>query len=264
MGLGPIARSIGDIIKEANGYMPGYRLRMPPMLEGDKVAVIIEVEGAGDFCLNMLEILISSTLLLLPLPRGSPTGLNKAGGMKWAGKWLLSTPLSGMAAMLSAAEDVRRYIGCVLERINVPVGFHAHNNLSLAVANTLAAIETGCGYIDAALRCLGAGAGNTQLEILAAILERQGCNTGFSVYGLMDLAQEVVEPMMRCAQAITTSSLMLGYAGVYSSFLLHVNSAEKFGVEARDILTELGRRRIVGGQEDMIIDVAYAISRVSS
>lgn len=159
-------------------------------------------------------------------------------------------------------DDVKRRVRAVKNAVSIPVGFHAHNNLGVAVANSLAAVESGAEYIDATLRGLGAGAGNAQLEILAGVLQRQGYDTGLNFYELMDLAENVLEPMMKRPQTIGNASIMLGYAGVYSSFLLHVyRAAEKFGLEARDILVELGRRKMVGGQEDMIIDVAYQLSQ---
>jgi 4-hydroxy 2-oxovalerate aldolase len=156
--------------------------------------------------------------------------------------------------------DVKARIGALKAASGLPVGFHAHNNLGLAVANSLAAVEEGASYIDATCRGLGAGAGNTQAEVFCAVLQRLGYNTGIDAYALMDLAEDVVEPLMHRPQAIRTDSLMLGYAGVYSSFLLHTRrAAEKFGLSPRDILVELGRRRMVGGQEDMIVDVAYQL-----
>jgi 4-hydroxy 2-oxovalerate aldolase len=159
-------------------------------------------------------------------------------------------------------EDAAARIRAVKEAVKIPVGFHAHNNLSLAVANSLAAIDAGATYVDATLRGLGAGAGNTQLEVLSGVLQRRGGDTGLDFYALMDLAEDVVEPVMQRPQTIRTAPLMLGYAGVYSSFLLHVYRAgEKFGLEPRDILVELGKRGMVGGQEDMIIDVAYQLSQ---
>lgn len=159
-------------------------------------------------------------------------------------------------------DGVKSRVEAVRDAVKIPVGFHAHNNLGLAVANSLAAVESGAQYIDATLRGLGAGAGNTQLEILAGLLQRQGYETGLNFYGLMDLAEEVLEPMMLRPQTIRNASIMMGYAGVYSSFMLHVyRAAEKFKLEARDILVELGRRKMVGGQEDMIVDVAYQLSK---
>jgi 4-hydroxy 2-oxovalerate aldolase len=159
-------------------------------------------------------------------------------------------------------EDVKARVGALKGAIQIPVGFHAHNNLGLAVANSLAAVAEGADYIDATCRGLGAGAGNTQIEVFCAVLQRLGYNTGINAYDLMDLAEDVVEPIMQRPQVIRTDSLMLGYAGVYSSFLLHTRRAsEKFGIPARDILMELGKRRMVGGQEDMIVDVAYQLSQ---
>jgi 4-hydroxy 2-oxovalerate aldolase len=156
--------------------------------------------------------------------------------------------------------DVRERISVLKNNINLPIGFHAHNNLGLAIGNSLAAVEEGAEYIDATCRGLGAGAGNTQIEVFCAVLQRLGYNTGINTYDLMDLAEEIVEPLMQRPQVIRTDSLMLGYAGVYSSFLLHTRrAAEKFRLSPRDILVELGKRRMVGGQEDMIVDVAYQL-----
>jgi 4-hydroxy 2-oxovalerate aldolase len=159
-------------------------------------------------------------------------------------------------------DDVRARIEVLADRLAIPVGFHAHNNLAMAVANSLAAIEAGATYVDATLCGLGAGAGNTQIEVLAGVLQRKGYDTGLDFYGLMDIAKDVMPSIMQRPQVIDTGSLMLGYAGVYSSFLLHVyNAAEKFGLEPRDILVELGRRKMIGGQEDMIVDVSYQLSQ---
>jgi 4-hydroxy 2-oxovalerate aldolase len=157
-------------------------------------------------------------------------------------------------------EDVAARIQAVKAAVKIPVGFHAHNNLGLAMANALAAVKAGAVYVDGTLRGLGAGAGNAQLEVLAGVLQRTGYETGLDFYGLMDLAKDAVDPIMLRPQVVDNGSMMLGYAGVYSSFLLHVyNAAEKYKLEPRDILVELGRRKMVGGQEDMIIDVAYQL-----
>ncbi|MDR1914966.1 MAG: 4-hydroxy-2-oxovalerate aldolase [Synergistaceae bacterium] len=159
-------------------------------------------------------------------------------------------------------EGVKLRIEALKRALRIPIGFHAHNNLSLAVANSLAAIDAGAAYIDATLCGLGAGAGNTQLEVLAGVLQRKGCETGLDFYGLMDMARDVMPPIMQRPQVIDTGSLMLGYSGVYSSFLLHVyNAAERFKLEPRDIMMELGRRKMIGGQEDMIVDVSYQLSQ---
>lgn len=114
-------------------------------------------------------------------------------------------------------DEVKRRINAVKKAVKIPVGFHAHNNLGLAIANSLAAVESGAEYIDATLRGLGAGAGNTPLEVMAGVLQRQGYETGVDFYGLMDLAENVLEPMMKRPQTISSASIMLGYAGVYSN-----------------------------------------------
>lgn len=159
-------------------------------------------------------------------------------------------------------QDVKARIQAVKNAVKLPVGFHAHNNLGLAIANSLAAVEAGAEYVDGTLRGLGAGAGNAQLEVLAGVLQRTGIQTGLDFYGLMDLAEKEVEPIMLRPQVVDNGSLMMGYAGVYSSFLLHVyDAAKKYALEPRDILVELGRRKMVGGQEDMIIDVAYQLKQ---
>jgi 4-hydroxy 2-oxovalerate aldolase len=142
------------------------------------------------------------------------------------------------------------------------VGIHAHNNLSLAVANSIAALEEGADQVDGCSRGLGAGAGNCPTEILVAVSEKAGYPTGIDPLAIMDVAEDVVAPIMPRPQLIDRNGLTLGYAGVYGSFLLHAQrAAERFGVDARDILLELGRRKVVGGQEDMIVDVALELSR---
>ncbi|MGG1068956.1 4-hydroxy-2-oxovalerate aldolase [Priestia megaterium] len=158
--------------------------------------------------------------------------------------------------------EVRERVRALRQSLQVEVGFHAHNNLSLAVANTLAAIEEGATRIDGSVRCLGAGAGNTQTEALIAVLNRLGIDVGIDLYKIMDLAEEVVGPMLPGSQEIRKGSLAMGYAGVYSSFLLHAErAAKRFNLDSRDILLELGKRKAVGGQEDMILDVAAELAQ---
>lgn len=160
-------------------------------------------------------------------------------------------------------EDVTARISAVVNAVKCPVGFHAHNNLTLATANSLAAVEAGATFLDATCRGLGAGAGNTQMEAIVGVLEKRGYDTGIDFYKIMDVAEDIVEPVMHRPQAVRNVPLMLGYAGVYSSFLLHTyRAAEKFKLDPRDILVELGRRRMVGGQEDMIVDVAYQLAKL--
>jgi 4-hydroxy-2-oxovalerate aldolase len=158
--------------------------------------------------------------------------------------------------------DVRERVTALREALNIEVGFHAHMNLALGVANTLEAIECGATQVDGATCGLGAGAGNTPTEILVAVLDKLGYKTGIDVRKIMDVAEDIVRPMMPRPQVIDRAALSLGYYGVYSSFLLHTyRAAEQFGVDARDILAELGRRKVVGGQEDMIVDVAVELAR---
>jgi 4-hydroxy-2-oxovalerate aldolase len=159
-------------------------------------------------------------------------------------------------------EEVAERIGAVVKALKIPVGFHAHNNLTLATANSLAAIDAGATFIDGTCRGLGAGAGNTQLEVLTGVLEKKGYATGVDFYKIMDVAEKTVEPIMKRPQVVSNAPLMLGYSGVYSSFLLHTyRAAERFNLDPRNILVELGKRKMVGGQEDMIVDVAYQLSK---
>ena len=141
------------------------------------------------------------------------------------------------------------------------VGIHAHNNLTLAVANSLAALEEGAEQVDGCSRGMGAGGGNCPTEALVIVSDRAGYPTGIDPLLIMDVAEDVVAPIMLRPQIIDRSALSLGYAGVYSSFLLHAERAgRRFGVDPRAILLELGRRKIVGGQEDMIVDVALELA----
>ena len=142
------------------------------------------------------------------------------------------------------------------------LGFHGHHNLGMGIANSLAAIEAGANCIDGSVAGLGAGAGNTPLEVFVAVLHRMGVEDGIDLYKIMDVAEDLVVPMMDQVIRIDRDALTLGYAGVYSSFLLFAQRAEKkYGVSARDILVELGRRGTVGGQEDMIEDLALTMAK---
>lgn len=156
--------------------------------------------------------------------------------------------------------EVTARITALKDALQCEIGFHAHNNLSMAMANTVAAVEAGATFIDGSLRALGAGSGNTQTEVMVAVLEKMGYQTGVNLYEIIDVANEVLAPLMQQPQEITGSSLILGYAGVYSSFLLHTQKAsQQFGIDERDILMELGRRKTVGGQEDLIYEVAQQL-----
>jgi len=142
------------------------------------------------------------------------------------------------------------------------IGFHGHHNLAMGIANSLAAVAAGASRIDGSLAGLGAGAGNTPLEVFVAVCERIGIETGIDLFSAMDVAEDLVVPMMDHPVRVDRDALTLGYAGVYSSFLLFAKrSAAKYGLSSRDILVELGRRKTVGGQEDMIEDLALDMAR---
>jgi 4-hydroxy 2-oxovalerate aldolase len=141
------------------------------------------------------------------------------------------------------------------------VGFHGHQNLSLGVANSILAIRSGALQIDGCTRAFGAGAGNTPTEVLAAVCDRLGIRTGLDVFALMDAAEEVVRPVMTAEPVVDRMSLIMGYAGVYSSFLKHAErAAARYGVSGAEVLVRAGDRKLVGGQEDMLIGIALELA----
>lgn len=161
-------------------------------------------------------------------------------------------------------EDVRARISAVRAALKpeTELGFHGHHNLSMSVINSIIAVDCGATRIDAAAAGLGAGAGNTPLEVFVAVCKRMGIETGIDLFKAQDVAEDLVVPMMDHPLRVDRDALTLGYAGVYSSFLLFAKRAEKkYGVPAREIVMELGRRGMVGGQEDMIEDAAITLAK---
>jgi 4-hydroxy 2-oxovalerate aldolase len=159
-------------------------------------------------------------------------------------------------------DGVRARVSALVNGLDIPVGFHAHANLAMHIPNTLAAIEEGATYVDGTLRGLGAGAGNTPTEVLAAVLNMYGYGTDIDLFAIEDVAEDVLAPMIKDkAPCIDKAALTIGYSGVYGSFALHAKrAAARYGVDARDILIECGKRKVVGGQEDIIIEVAVALA----
>jgi 4-hydroxy 2-oxovalerate aldolase len=148
------------------------------------------------------------------------------------------------------------------EALKIQVGFHAHNNLGVAIGNTLAAVEAGADQVDGCLRGLGAGAGNAATELIAATLDKLGYEHEWDVFGLLDAAEFVVAPFMPFQPIPDRDSIAIGYAGVYSTFLLHAKRLGKqYEVDPLEILVELGRRKAVAGQEDWILDVTLELAK---
>ncbi|MEM7436148.1 MAG: 4-hydroxy-2-oxovalerate aldolase [Myxococcota bacterium] len=164
-------------------------------------------------------------------------------------------------------DDVTARVSRFVEELlpDTEIGFHGHHNMHMGIANSLAAIEAGAHRVDGSVAGMGAGAGNTPLEIFVAVLDRMGVETGVDMWKLMDVAEDIVYPLMTHKVRADRDSLTLGYAGVYSSFLLFAKrAAEKYGLKSTDILVELGRLKTVGGQEDMIEDVALDMKKAGA
>jgi 4-hydroxy-2-oxovalerate/4-hydroxy-2-oxohexanoate aldolase len=161
-------------------------------------------------------------------------------------------------------DDVTARVALLREKSKpeTEIGFHGHHNLAMGVANSVAAVAAGARRIDCACGGMGAGAGNTPMEVFVAVCNRMGIETGVDVFKISDVAEDQVTSIMDFPVRIDRNSLTLGYAGVYSSFLLFAKRAEaKYGIPARELLLEMGRQKMVGGQEDMIEDLALTLSR---
>lgn len=159
-------------------------------------------------------------------------------------------------------DDVTERIGAIAAAVDVPIIFHGHNNLGMAVANSVAAARAGATIIDACARGFGAGAGNTQLEVVVPVLERSGFSTGIDLYALLDAADLAERELMPKPPTVDSVGIVGGLSGVFSGFKNPVlDTAEREGVDPRDIFFELGRRQAVAGQEDLIVDVAKELSR---
>lgn len=165
-------------------------------------------------------------------------------------------------------DDVYARVTALKKALRVPVGHHAHDNLGCAIANSLSAAKAGATYIDGSLGGMGAGAGNAATEMLVGALKKSGYEVEADLFKTMDAAEKVLLPLVvekgKPLPRHDSNSLIMGYAGVYSSFMLHAKKgAERFGVDVRDVLIELGKRKAVGGQEDWIIQVAYDLAKAA-
>lgn len=160
-------------------------------------------------------------------------------------------------------DEVAKRVAALREELgdDALVGFHAHRNLGVGEANTLFAVRAGAVQVDGSLRAFGAGAGNAQTEVIAALLERAGVRTGIDVPALLDVAEEIAAPLQPSVPVVDRDAVTLGVSGVYSSFLKHTRAiGERYGVPAHALLRAAGERRLVGGQEDLLVDIAVELA----
>lgn len=160
-------------------------------------------------------------------------------------------------------QDVTEKVGTLVENLGIPVGFHAHNNLGMAIANSVAAVHAGAQILDGTARGFGAGAGNAQLEVMVAVLEKMGFQTGIDLYKILDAGDLAEKSIMKTVPTIKSMSVVSGLSGLFSAFVPHIERiASETGVDPRDVSFELGRRKVVAGQEDMIIEVAMNLQKL--
>jgi len=231
---------------------------------GAKVAQIATHVTEADVAQQHIELAKSMGMevvgMLMLSHMGSPEKIAEQGKLmeRYGADVVLVTDSAGALLPPTVRERVR----ALRDAIQIGVGFHGHNNLSMAVANSITAIEEGARWIDACTCGLGAGSGNTPTEVLVAVLDKLGYSSGIDLWKIMDVAEDIVRPLMQKPVRIGKASLTMGYAGVYSSFLLHADkAAQQFGVDPRDVLVEVGKRRAVGGQEDILVEIAMTLAQ---
>ncbi len=205
-------------------------------------------QGVAVWGCLMMSHMISSSLLLEQARKMESYGAEGVVFMDSAGYYL--------------PDDVKQRVALLVSELSIAVGFHAHNNLGMAIANSVAAADAGATLLDGCARGFGAGAGNAQLEVLIAVLERLGYDTGVDLYKILDAGDLAENVLMKEMPSIKSVSVVSGMAGVFSGFMKPVTRiAEEFNIDPRDIFFELGLRKIVAGQEDLILEVAKELAQ---